>query len=322
MNTVTVVSHFSEPRWPIVNKLRAISKCLNVDMIHCSSLEKFQTTARALCEKKVLFFTDEGMIDLVRELDKGCNPRLEVAIIIASTIPKVAEKISSLGVVKYLVAMESIESNGRELSILIKKFSDGDILDLEKYLAFGCKLVKRTILNSAQKREAVDAVSNYVSNLGDPGYSHPFFEYARLVTEVVDELLLNAVFDANPRLKTEDRSLPFILGPDERIEMAWGYDGEYFGVSVRDPFGQLPCETILNYVSAIRERGKVTSELSGGLGLKLIFEKAHQVITNVKNARITEVIALIRLETRMLEYERRQRSFYYFGEQSLKNPVG
>lgn len=320
MRKVTLLTHFSEANWPVVNKLSGVAKCLGVEMIHCSSLAKLHATIATLGDRRALFFTDEGLLETIHELEGAAGSALEVALFIRSPLPKIAEQLTTLGCVKYLISLEAADSFGRDLSILIKKFADGDILDLEKYLAFGCNLNKRTIVDGPTKRAAINDLYSYIENLGDPGYNHPYTEYARRVSEMADELLINAIFDANPRFRDVDRSLPFSLDARESIEVSWGYDGEFFGVSVRDPFGRFACDTILKYVAARRTKDHMLEASSGGLGLKLIFEKAHRVVTNVQAENATEVIALVRFDARMLEFERRKKSFYYFGKEVKKTP--
>lgn len=320
MNEVTLITHFSAPNWPLVNKLRTITKCLDVPMIHCSKMEILNQTLSGPLPERCLFFTDEGLIDLVQDLSsRTMTTRLEVALWMVSPIAQVAEKIGSLKNVKYLIGMEEVEAQGRDLSILIKKFADGNILDLDKYLAFGSKINRRVIDSNKAKRAAIEAVSIYVSRLGDPGYNHPFDDYARRVSALADELILNAIFHANPRLEGTDRALPFQLSDGEKVEMAWGYDGDYFGISVRDPFGKFNSETVMRYLSNWQTLKDIGNIKTGGLGVKLIFEKAHKVVTNVKSEKVTEVIALIKFAQRMTEFENQKKSFYFFSDLKINN---
>jgi hypothetical protein len=313
MSRVAIITHFSSPQWPLVNKLGAICKCLDVKSIHCSSLDKLNETLNGPPLGRSLFFTDEGMLGTVQHLDTLESTKgIEVAMFIDSQIPQAAEKISNLSIVKYLIGVAPNDANGRDLSTLIKKFSDGDILDLDKYLAFGCKVHERKINSAKAKKEAIAAVSHYIVELGDPGYNHPFGEYARRVSELAEELILNAVFSANPRLRGTDRSQEFKLNKDEEILMSWGFDGEFFGIAVRDPFGKFDSNTIMKYLSTQKSLEQVITGESGGLGLKFIFEKAHQIVANVRNERVTEVIALMRFVNRMLEFEKQKKSFYFF----------
>lgn len=321
MNGVTVVSHFSEPNWPLVNKLSMIAKCLEVNRIHCSSLEKLRETMSGRLQGRTLFFTDEGLMDQVQQFDAQIrDKKVETAMFIRSPITAVAQKISDLSLVKYLIGSQPADGTGRDLSILIKKFADGDILHLDKYLAFGSKVNRRLVSDARSKREAVEAVSTYVSNLGDPGYQHPYGEYSRIISGLTDELLLNAIFNANPRMRGIDRARAFNLEEHELIEISWGYDGEYFGVSVMDPFGRFTSDTIMNFVSSQRSAESIAHSPSAGLGLKFIFDKAHQVITNVKKEKATEVIALVKFNARILDFETQKKSFYYFGEADLRAP--
>lgn len=321
MSEVTIVSHFSAPNWPIVNKLSMIAKCLEVNRIHCSSLEKLHETMAGDLPGRTLFFTDEGLMDQVQLFDAQIRgKKVETAMFIQSPIAAVAKKISDLSLVKYLIGSQSPDGTGRDLSILIKKFADGDILHLDKYLAFGSKVNRRLVSDAHSKREAIEAVSAYVSNLGDPGYQHPYDEYSRIISGLTDELLLNAIFNANPRMRGINRAETFSLAKSEQIEISWGYDGEYFGVSVIDPFGRFTSDTIMNFVSSQRTAENIARSPSAGLGLKFIFDKAHQIVTNVQKEKATEVIALVKFNARLLDFETQKKSFYYFGDVEPLSP--
>src|SRR5437879_3926605 len=98
--TVIVITHFSQPNWPVVNKLNAITKCLDVRMIHCSAVEKLHATLKQVAGERTLFFTDEGLIDTVNSIDqKNEHLNLEVAMFIGSPITAVAKKIADLRIV-------------------------------------------------------------------------------------------------------------------------------------------------------------------------------------------------------------------------------
>lgn len=315
MNIATILSHFSTPNWPLVNKLGMISTCLELNRVHCSSLEKLRAVIAGPIQPKTLLFTDEGLVDVIQELDPELKKKnLEVAMLLHSPLPAVASRIATLKSIKYLIGGPAPVAGGRDLSILIKKFADGNILDLNKYLAFGSKIHDKIVRDGRSKSETVRAVGTYISRLGDPGYAHPYHEYSRIVCELTEELLLNAVFGANPRLHKADRSQPFHLQDGEAVHVAWGYDGEYFGISVRDPFGNFKCETVMNYLSARPKAESLSESSSAGLGLKLIFDRAHQIVTNVQREQVTEVIALVKFGARMIEFEQQSKSFYFFGD--------
>lgn len=314
MNKVALLLHFSVPRWPIVNKVRGIAKCLNIPIVHCATKEKLDLELQVLKAERVLFITDNGLLDFVSELDgKENNFELNTAIFVESKIADVAQICSQIKTVKYLFELSDGDSFGQHLAILIKKFSNKDIMNLDKYLAFGATIRHMKMVSNESKQEILNEISYFIENLGDPGYSHPFGEYAARVAVLTDELLLNSIFNANPRFKNVDRSLPFSLSDQEAIEISWGYDGEYFGVAVRDPFGQLAKNTILERVSQSKNiEVDIGLTPSAGLGLKMIFDQSHQLITNIKREKATEVIAIVKFENRLLDFERNKKFLFYY----------
>ncbi|MGE0763912.1 MAG: hypothetical protein AB7N80_11590 [Bdellovibrionales bacterium] len=316
MVEVTIFTHFSIARWPLVNKMSGIAKCLNVDLIHCPKIELLKQALTNVKTKKVLLLTDDGMIDYILALDKEVfDFELEIAVFIQQKLSKFAEKINQLSRVRYLLEFDEKDAFvGRHLAILVKKVKDNNILDLNKYLGFGAAIQSKTVNSKSSKQSAVEEISFFIENLGDPKHANPFKEYARRITEMVDELIINAIFGANPRMKDADRSEDFRLGKEEEVYLSWGYDGEYFGVSVRDMFGQFSVESIMQHLSMKPEFENIVQSKSAGLGQKLVVERAHQIITNVQVKKITEVIAIVKFENRLLDYERTKKSFFYFTE--------
>ncbi len=320
MKKSLILTHFFEPEWAIVNKINTIAKSSSITPIHCPTTEILEETlSKIQSDSRVLFFSDEGLISYVQSLCKNNYEfHFEIALFIDTKIESVANSVSEIEQVKYLIGKDQNESFGRDLAILIKKFKNSDILDLEKYLSFGADVHRTKIYNSKQKHDSVAEIFDFISGWGDPGYSHPYDDYARKVSEVTDELILNAIFNANPRLKSADRSLEFILSEAECVDVAWGFDGEVFGVSVKDYFGKFNRETVMQYISAQRHFDDVTGNSSAGLGLKLILERTHNLITNVEVERTTEVLALVRFDARNRKFEKRKKSVYYFSVNTKK----
>jgi hypothetical protein len=314
MNNVILLTHFSIPRWPLVNKLSGIAKCLNVQMIHCATLEKLKATIESVSEGRVLLLMDEDMVEFIDWIhQRPWNFQLDLALFIQSKISRVAVELTKFSRVKYLLEFDETDSfGGRHLAVLVKKFSEQNILSLDKYLGFGAAIHSQTINSKSSRQDAVEKIYFYVANLGDDAYSHPFGEYARRISEMADELVINSIFSANPRMVGLDRSQDFTLSEAEQVELSWGFDGECFGVCVRDPFGQFNLGTIMKYISAQAEMENIVAAQSAGLGLKVILDRAHQLITNVQKKKVTEVIAIVKFENRLLDFEKTRKSFFYF----------
>jgi hypothetical protein len=56
----------------------------------------------------------------------------------------------------------------------------------------------------------------------------------------------------------------------------------------------------------------VSDRPSGGLGLKVIFDRLHRFVVNVHPGNVTEAICLLQFENRIRDFDKRLRSFYYF----------
>src|SRR5688500_12576575 len=102
MNDTLILTHFSEPNWPVVNKLSGIAKCLNVELIHCPSKEALIEEFSSSSKRRRLFFTDEAQYDLVNHLDsKKPGASFEVAVFLRSPLVTATEKFSEKKIVKY-----------------------------------------------------------------------------------------------------------------------------------------------------------------------------------------------------------------------------
>ena len=149
------------------------------------------------------------------------------------------------------------------------------------------------ITRSGQKQKAVEAIQNVLVK------RHVNSRLASLIAQVVDELIMNAIFDAPvlpsgmPLRKSTGRHLDFELIEKEHvfIEIASGQD--YTAFSVTDQFGSLRKESL--YRSLIREaRDKSESlrkeDVGSGLALNGVIKSGVSLFFNCelgKKAQIT-----------------------------------
>jgi hypothetical protein len=146
---------------------------------------------------------------------------------------------------------------------------------------------------SAQKQEAAEAVRNYLIQGRVPA------RIANTLTNVVDELLMNAIYDApgdefgRPLYSITSRDEDRQLSGRETVEMKIGFDGLYLGVSVSDHFGSLDRTRLLNHVS-INYRDQEYKLRQGGagagLGLASILNTGGSLLYHCEDGRRTEAI--------------------------------
>lgn len=141
-------------------------------------------------------------------------------------------------------------------------------LGTARFLPEGAKTQKIPLSRSSQKNAAVDALQSHFTKRG------VIPRLAALAAQAVDELIMNAVFNA-PVLQSGlqfrrnlNRAIDFDLSADERVEVEIGSSSKYFAVSVTDPHGSLQKPTLLRFLRRSYEKeGFVLKKSDPGSGL-------------------------------------------------------
>lgn len=180
------------------------------------------------------------------------------------------------------------------------------------------RTVEKIVRNNDDKRESLKEMEDFVVSLGADD-EHRFQRYATKASEAVDEMLLNAIWDANPALFTKSRDSNFALSPVEEITVRWAFDGDLFGCAVCDPFGRLEKASIVRHLTAeTADLGPFLERKSGGLGIKRIFERSHHVVASVRRGVLTEIQCFMRFEKRLRDFQKVPKSLHYFVEGEVR----
>lgn len=311
-----LISYLPSWKTPVVNKLGLLARSSGLEFFQCTDEAQVQILLTgALAKGRVIIFADCEHLAFIESLDrkfKNCN----VVLLLTSKLQVVAKQLKSISNVQCMVANHDKDFDARDVLIMLKKFQEENILGLDKYLGYGAEVRKISVASDVDKRRGIQELFDFVNGLGSE--SSNFSEYARRTAELVDELVLNGVFNANPRFQNQDRKQPFALAEDEIVHLSYAFDGETFGVSVCDRFGSLTREKILEYLNEVTVTEPVSERESGGLGLKVIFDRLHRFVVNVTPGDVTEAICLLKFDSRIRDFEKRLRSFYYFARPSNK----
>lgn len=243
------------------------------------------------------------------------NNNSKFIILLDESLQKIAPDIALNDSFHCFVAKNSGEFNLQELVFLIQKHQSREFSGIEKHLCFPSIVNKAVIQSSDDKKRSIAMLEDFVLSQGE--HSERFQEYAHRLSELADELLLNAIFSANKRFSLEDRALPFTLENNEKVEMKWGFDGEVFGISVTDPFGTLSKESVLEYINSQKMPHSICTHSSAGLGIKIIFERLHHFIVTVDPHKSTEIICLLRFEKKQRDFDNKVKSFHYFRSEEV-----
>jgi hypothetical protein len=185
-----------------------------------------------------------------------------------------------------------------ELLATALKMMGRDIFGLDKYLSWGVDVRRQRITSYDDKRASIEAVSDFARQAG--------CRRALLgrVEIVLDELLMNALYDA-PACKKGDRATYVSRavpggGPvsSRAVDLSFACDGRFFALSVRDAYGALERDTILNNLNrAVTFAGTPLNhaDKGAGLGLYFILNSVSRFVANIEPGRATEVICLFDL---------------------------
>lgn len=199
----------------------------------------------------------------------------------------------------------------------VRKIREKDYYGVDKCVAFGAHVHRFTLSNSEQRKWFREQLHTFVEGLQSI-IGRPTGVFSQFATEVQDELLMNAIWDANPRRRDLERRGPAALEPHEHVHVEWSFDGTSLAVGVRDPFGSFEPSVIHKYLRFLftkdkRKQVKMQQDGNGaGIGLYMVLERLSSLIITVEPGQCTEVIATLNLSQNPRMLAKSQRSFQYF----------
>lgn len=181
-----------------------------------------------------------------------------------------------------------------ELLVTTVKLASGDIFGVEKYLPWGAKIHERNVSNYEDKSAAINEIVAHAKSMGARSAV-----MARL-EQVVDELLMNAMYDAPAAREghsTVDQMDAIKDGRQENVSLRYGCDGRYLVVSAADNYGELRKNDIFQHVARARsERAPKEDRRNGaGLGLFIVLSSVNRFIANIDKGNKTEVVCVFDL---------------------------
>lgn len=186
---------------------------------------------------------------------------------------------------------------------------------LEKLLKPGTKVQTVKLVTSDQKQNAVDAIKNYIIA------ARFQTRMATLVANAIDEILMNAMFDApvdelgGTLYHNTPRSASLRLEGRHSVEVQVGFDGTYVGITAIDHFGSLNKAKLLAHVSKVytSEEYKVkTTNAGAGIGLATVYRTGGSFFFASESRERTEVTVFFK---RTDSYRQFKEQFRFFSTQ-------
>ncbi len=177
---------------------------------------------------------------------------------------------------------------------------------MQRLLREGSKVQVIKLQLTTQKQDAVEAIKNYL--LAAKFQSR----MATVIANAVDELLMNAMFDAptddlgRSLFSSTARTATIKLEGRHAVEMHVGYDGRYVAVAAIDLFGSLDKAKLLSHISKIytEEEYKVKTSVAGaGIGLATVFRSGGSFFFVSESRARTEVTVFFRRTDSFREFK-------------------
>lgn len=199
----------------------------------------------------------------------------------------------------HFILRNSVDSkkSGQHYGRIVKATLAERAFGLTSLLAQGAKVQVVKLALSSQKNEAVEAIKTLLMSAQFNS------RMATVIATAVDELLMNAMFDApvdelgKQKYASTPRSTVLKLDGPAAVEMHVGYDGEYAAITAVDHYGSLDKNKLLAHISKmyVDEEYKVKTNVAGaGIGLGQVF-RAGGSFFFVSESRVrTEVTVFFR----------------------------
>jgi hypothetical protein len=202
-----------------------------------------------------------------------------------------------------------------DIIVTLNKILARNLFGIEKYFPWGSGVVETRVHESFDVEDVVEQARVWARNLG---VSDRLCSGFGLVT---DELLTNALYNAPvdaqgaPLYASRDRALPVAVDVERAAVVKFCSDGHKIGVSVRDSFGSLSAEVVLDYlVKCFRKGADQIDQKEGGAGLGFfqMFSAVSHFVVNIAPGRAAEAIGIIDVRGSFRDFAQRPKSFNIF----------
>lgn len=301
------------------NELVALFKSSAINPIVASqekSIEELKKLASSGCVQ-ALYISDK--IEEQKLKDQSVIPSIKIENLLLVDDKTKDKIIDSEGLMLFGHVLSCNQEHVPHLQLMstIGKIREKKYFGVNKCVSYGAYVHRYVLSHSDQRQWFRDALFEFIKGLSSV-LGRPTDAYAQYGVEVQEELLMNAIWDANPKLHDVDRRVPISLLPQETVQVEWSFDGTYLAIGVRDSFGTFKKPTVYKYLKFLfasdkKAMIKLQHEAVGaGLGLFMVMERLSSLIITVMPHKTTEVIAILNLTTSPKNFSKKQRSFQFF----------
>ncbi len=195
------------------------------------------------------------------------------------------------------------------LGLFLKKSFDE--IDSATVLGVETKCINFSLKNSSERSDILDAVEALIVENLVLARSDAASIYAQRVIGLLDEVMLNAVFAANPELVDADRSQSWPLEGRAVVNVSCAFSKDTLAIGVFDSFGSLEKPAIVKHVCDGFADG-ISNRRSGGLGTRLVYDGSTSILYLVSPGRFTKVFIVVRAVPSQKQFKSNPKSIGFF----------
>jgi CRP-like cAMP-binding protein len=216
--------------------------------------------------------------------------------------------VKKLEPIRFLITRDPQDRvfNIKSLLSTLSKILNKDFFGIDKYLSIDAEIKNLKVMRSQDREQLSQTVLEDFRSLG---IRSSILDRCQVA---IEEMLMNSIYDAPTDSTGKSiynhmtRKQEIQLKESEYSDLNYGCDGLFAAVSVRDPFGALKKETILDYLHT-NYQGTADNKREGkggaGRGLHQIIESSDLTIFNIQKGKATEVICLWSIESAIQKRE-------------------
>ncbi len=265
-------------------------------------------TADVLC-------ADAFDADLMTEQLRA-NPNVRGVLWTAEPLRRSMKYLIESTAIDHVLGRKDFESTPRAWEVVMTArrlaASPGASPPLGGYLDWGFTSLELAVRSTADRDTAVGKISEFVSALGVPK------RISEMFSELGHELIMNAIYDApadasgRPKY-AGDRKADVMLDVVESAVVKLGTDGTRLVLQVRDPFGRLERNHVVDGLARGLAGGEMDQTHGGaGLGMMVCHNASSAMMFDVARGRHTEVTAMFELDMNLREFRTQAKSLHFW----------
>jgi hypothetical protein len=265
----------------------------------------------------IVYFTDGFYRDFSLFKKRFPSVNFERVLIVLDTQRELIQDQPQLTEFNHVLSSSPQKISHQFILSTVQRLRSRDFFGLDKFLLYGAHVHSHTMKHSDERSTLRESLHAFVLSLSSV-VGRPTDIFAQFALEVQDELLMNALWDANPKHSETERKGSLALQKTELVQVQWGFDGLNLALGVKDPFGTFAPEVIKKYLLHLfspsgRKNIKIRQDGHGaGIGLFMVLERLSSLSITVESRCATEVVATFNLMQNPRQLGRSTRSFQYF----------